>query len=253
MNTFHELVIHLTSVSVLEFVARLERHLPAGWKRDVEWEDRLRALSPGCRGQFCFVCQDHPKVSPASVWLVEQGPNCLAVANIISEKKGELTKSEYNRLLANFQEHIVVPAAAEGGARLNNSSFTSFRERPSIPPTAESGTRREASSAHGVLEANLPEEVIDRLRQFSAAANKAAGSLHPQDQRRWLQFIPAAHKRRWLQFIAAAHKRRCSPSPEVLARWLAEEEHWPADIASRLVEEYEFGLELLSVYDSQAD
>ena len=45
------------------------------------------------------------------------------------------------------------------------------------------------------------------------------------------------------------HRRSCELPPDLLGRWLEEEEHWPAETTQQLLEEYEFARALLSAYD----
>jgi hypothetical protein len=113
MVDFKDLVIPLHAISIHEFIARLEQHQAGGWRRDVEQEDRLRPLADPRRSQFCFARQDHPKYSPAYLWLVEEAPDRLAVANIISEKNPELSPRDYNALLESFRKEVVSPTVAE--------------------------------------------------------------------------------------------------------------------------------------------
>ena len=47
----------------------------------------------------------------------------------------------------------------------------------------------------------------------------------------------------------SAYKAKNKLDPELLGRWLVEVEEWPPDVASRLIIQYEFGLDLLNEYD----
>jgi hypothetical protein len=80
-------------------------------------------------------------------------------------------------------------------------------------------------------------EVADKLRRFSRAANKSTGSVHTGDFDRWLDFL------------TEAHRRDCTLPPDLLGRWLREEEGWPEDTVAQLVTQYEFGEGLLHSYD----
>ena len=84
------------------------------------------------------------------------------------------------------------------------------------------------------------EEAAAALNRFSVTANKSTGSSHPSDRCRWFEFIFAAHR---------AQGRLDS---DILARWLAEVEDWPSEVANDLVIQYEFGIALLTEYDHLA-
>jgi hypothetical protein len=213
MKAFQDLVIHLNSVSVPDFIAYLGQKAAGGWQRDEAAEQRLRAVTGIPRTQFCFALQGNADYSPVSLWLTKKEPDRLCVANILSEKKDALTYDEYNALLDSFYQHAVAPAAAECGATVAISS-----------PDVSLGDF-------------LPQDLAEKLRQFSAVANKATGSVHPQDLQRWLDFL------------TEVHQRSCELPPDLLGRWLEEEEHWPAETTRQLLEEYEFARALLSAYD----
>jgi hypothetical protein len=148
-----------------------------------------------------------------TLWLTMEEPDRLEVANILSEKKDALTYDDYNTLLDSFYRHAVAPAVAECGATVEIS-----------PPDVSLGDF-------------IPQDLAEKLRRFSAAANKATGTVHPQDLQRWVDFL------------TEVHQRSCKLPPDMLGRWLEEEEHWPAETTWQLLEEYEFARELLSAYD----
>jgi hypothetical protein len=214
MNIFRELRIFLNGVSVPDCIARLEQHASGGWQRDPQFEARLRP-HPGGGRYFCFGLTENPDYSPLSLWLWEAAPDRLEVTNIISERKLELSRAEYNALLEDFHRHVAAPAADGSGGRI----------------------RLELSSETVRLEEVVPPAVVDKLRRFSASANKSSAAGHPNDLMRWVDFL------------TEAHRHGDGLSPRLLRLWLVEEENWPADAASQLVSEYEFAHELLATYD----
>ena len=86
------------------------------------------------------------------------------------------------------------------------------------------------------------------LRRFSGAANRSAGSAHPLDELRWMEFVIAC---------AEAHGRQGRPplTPTLdgglLRRWLTEVDGWNSEVADGLVQRYEFGLSLIQLYDQK--
>jgi hypothetical protein len=206
-------MIDLTTVPVPDFIACLERKAAGGWHRDEASEQRLRAATGVPRTQFCFALQEHAEFSPVSLWLAAKGADRLEVANILSEKKDALTYDEYNALLDSFYQHVAAPAAADCGATV------------------------EISSPDVSLGDFIPQDLAEKLRRFSAAANRATGTVHPQDLQRWVDFL------------TEAHHRSCKLPPDLLRRWLEEEERWPAETTRQLLEDYGFARELLSAYD----
>ena len=209
MRTFRELTIALNSVPIADFVSALEKHSAAGWRRDIDMEKRVWVSDK----RFCFVQEGRPELSPVYLCLAEKAPGSLYVANILSERKGELSYDTYNGILQSFCDSVLFPAANETSVRVDLS--------------------RDVVT----LDDLVPREVADKLRRFSASANKASGGAHPQDQQRWLDFI------------TEAHARPSGLSRELLFRWLHEDQGWPEDVALELAGEYEFALGLLKDYE----
>jgi hypothetical protein len=140
-------------------------------------------------------------------------PDGYEATNIVPLKVGELDYRAYNAILQDFQQRIAAPAARQVGFQV------------------------ETTSPRQSIEEWVSPKVVQALRRFSAAANKATGSSHPFDQKRWFEFLIEAH----------ADDRQLDT--ERLARWLVEAEGWSDEKAHDLVIEYEFGLALLSEYD----
>ena len=51
-----------------------------------------------------------------------------------------------------------------------------------------------------------------------------------------------------MDFLIAIVDAKIALDSHTLTRWFIEESHWPEEQASRLVDEYEFGRELLERY-----
>ncbi|MGK9236351.1 hypothetical protein KXS07_31505 [Inquilinus limosus] len=133
--------------------------------------------------------------------------------------------------------NIVPRRVSELGIRGYNAALEDFVARVAKPAAAATGYIVESSAAQQVLDDWLPAEAAGALRRFSAAANKATGSTHPMD------------RKRWFAFLISVHGAEAEFSTDLLVRWLTEVEGWSDDNAHDLAIEYEFGLALLDEYD----
>ena len=135
------------------------------------------------------------------------------VTNIVPLDYGELGVTGYNDVLNDFIDLIVRPASKSSGFCMRI-------------------TAREQS-----IQDWTSKEAADALHRFSGGANRSTGSGHPSD------------RKRWFEFLMSASKATNQLDPELLERWLVDVEEWPPDVASKLVIQYEFGLDLLNEYD----
>lgn len=135
------------------------------------------------------------------------------VSNIVPAEISNLTYAQYNAILADFVDRIAGPAAPRFG-------FTVTRTEP----------------RQSIEDWSSPDAAL-KLRRFSGGANKSTGSSHPADERRWFDFI------------IAAHRARGKLDASRLARWLHEIEGWGEDSAHDLAGEFEKSLALLQFYD----
>ncbi len=135
------------------------------------------------------------------------------VPNIVPIGGKDLSIAEYNAILDDFVERIV----------------------RSVAPRFDFGI--EITDGRQSLEDWTSPEAVERLRYFSAAANKSTRATHPMDQRRWFDFI------------IAVHNSRETFSTDRLLRWLHEVEGWDEESAHELASDYETALSLLKHYD----
>jgi hypothetical protein len=89
-----------------------------------------------------------------------------------------------------------------------------------------------------MVEHQLSDEAVRRLKAFLHGANKGVSLTHPLDIERWHAFL------------IRAHQEGSQLGPDTLGHWLVEKEDWPEDRASALVLEYGFARTLLSHYDT---
>jgi hypothetical protein len=134
------------------------------------------------------------------------------VSNIVPDGE-DLTMDTYNEVLVEFYERLVLPTVAKLGLRAELSG-------PIID-----------------LQRELDSATHDALAAFSIAANKATGSGHPSD------------RRRWLDFLVLLHRSGYELTPDVLQDWLMAD-GWSEEVAHRLILEFEFAQGLLKHADS---
>lgn len=211
MEVYQELTIFNVEGTITELIDRMEKKLSGGWVRSKSSEERLRKMQAF---QYCFDLEKHPEYSPAHLWLYEKEGNSLRISNIVPEKKDRLSYAEYNELVQHFNEHVIQPTAGE----------ISFEV--------------EITKSDVTIDDLVPQPVAEKLKVFSAVANKSTGAAHPLD------------RRRWMDFLVAAHRNGVDLSPSMLRRWLCEVEGWWEDIASELTSNYEDSRELLNYYDT---
>ena len=211
MNVYADLKLYGDRQQLLQAVADIEAALADGWTRSRELEGRIKA-GPDVR---CFVCTENANRRPASLWFGEgRDHTSWSVNNIVPTTAARLSEGQYNAILEDFRARFVEPVAARLGLRVE------------MGKTAEG------------LEDWMSDEAADKLRNFSAAANKSTGSAHPLD------------KERWFGFLVAVHESGKAPDASTLQRWLTEEDDWPQEIAAELAIEFENGLALLKYYDA---
>jgi hypothetical protein len=211
MQVFRDLFLRGEPDRLVAALAEVERSLTGGWFRDAEAERRLAAATASRSSCFgCFADGDRPGVT---VILTPKTPDTLSVSNVIPHSRRQLGHEQYNRVLAEFYDRFVRPAAAR------------------------TGIVAELTDAEADLEHWLSPVAADKLRRFSASANKGTGASHPHD------------RERWNDFVLSVHQEGNTLDASTLRRWLVEVEQWPPEVADHLVAEYEYGRELLAFAD----
>ena len=134
------------------------------------------------------------------------------VTNIIPYKTGQLTISQYNRILNDLYNNFTLPHCKEYGlvAKLSEFEIT--------------------------LEKYISKESSSLLHTFSIAANKSTGTSHPLDKARWFKFV-----------INVFNDGSDLPT-DILNRWLVEVEDWSENMAFELIIEFEQAISLLKAY-----
>ncbi len=141
------------------------------------------------------------------------GDGMVEVVNIMPRDIGYIPPEQYNAILQEFSAQLLEPVTRALGLAIITS----------LPRTS--------------LRAEMGPEIADLLVRFSGAANKATGSSHPADFKRWAQFLIQAHQ----------SGRRLDTG--LLSATLLEQ-GWPSDKVTKLIMEFEFSRDLLRVADS---
>ncbi|OME51803.1 hypothetical protein BSK59_19985 [Paenibacillus odorifer] len=160
---------------------------------------------------FIVIKKDKSPSSLKATLFLYLNDSKIAVTNIIPSDQRELNYDEYNFILDEFYRLFVI-----------NNPFN---------------LRIDYSNENILIQDILTKEVSDRLIQFSRLANKSTGSSHPLD------------KKRWNDFVIRSFKANKIIDPQMLSRWLIEEETWEYSIASELAIDYEKAISLLAQYE----
>ncbi len=217
MDIFQELVVKGSPGGLSSFVGHLKLPGDSGWSRRPDLEKELSAMSPGEPESPCFSVPERGGRPAAYLWLAfrDGHPDEMYVPNVVPcDSALRLSHEEYNAIVGEFFRVVAMPTAEKAHVSVALSKALFQVEDFVSPDTAK------------------------RLRSFSRLANRSTGSSHPNDQRRWFDFITAAH-------LEAA-----SLDSHMLGRWLHEEEGWSDERATQLAIEYETGRALLAHHDN---
>jgi hypothetical protein len=211
MEVFRDLYINIAPDRMAAVADLIERSPPEGWKPNhAAAQKHWFALG---KPTFCFTRTDADGNPFATLVLAQKEAETFYVSNIIPAAKHQLAHGEYNAVVEDFYERVMRPYTGKGGV-------------------TASLTRSQAE-----LENWMSADTAEKLRRFSACANKGMGASHPNDRERWNEFVLAAHQ--------CGSKMAASD----LRRWLIEVESWPPETAQQLALEYEFGRNLLAFAD----
>jgi hypothetical protein len=211
----NELIVRFGPSDSSEVVRRLESAPPDGWTRSREIEERMRTMRAAKAGAYCFTKNFAPKLGDVAVWLESRGSRELYVSSIIALKtRKSMDVGQYNQVLDDFEKTFIE-------ALMNGMKRYVFSYQAPRGPT---------------LEDVLSIDSMRRLKAFSATANK--GKLHPLDMQRWHVFV------------ARTHLENAVIEPSLLSEWL-QCEGWPEEQRSFLIDDYELGRSLLSIYEEE--
>lgn len=205
MDRYQSLRITGTGHSIDTITECLRSRSGAGWARSETREKSINAAPD----LYCFECEPRSGRPGATVWVsTKDDGTVLYDTTIVPTDTDELSIDECNVVLRSFVAEMLEPCVADLGVHVDTSGDTLD------------------------LRDHMSKQVEESLRQFSSAANRATGSLHPMD------------RERWFRFIIAAHNERADWQSGDLEGWLRGE-GWSEEKVSELASEYEFGRELL--------
>jgi len=196
-----------------KFFEELTSHLQDGWTRSEIDEQKANGLPyPVIK----FHCTEKTGRKPAYLWFSNIDPKTWEISNIVPDKPGKLSHTEYNAVLDDFFHSFV-----EGNIRkfdLSVHKTNSFRK----------------------LSEFLPKNAFQSFLSFTNLANKSTGYGHPLDEKRWLHFLFCVHEKAPLIELDAS----------LFERFLEESFDWPAKNAYKLSVDFEHSLTLLKAYDN---
>lgn len=214
ISVFQDLVLRAPAGELSTIRPALIKHATGVWRHAPEAERRL-SRNVVLDGDAIAFERNADVALPAASLALWSRTGTYEVSNIVPKEMGRLDYAQYNALLQEFVDVVVLPAAEGAGFSVEvTSGYQSVEEVASV----------EAAAA---------------LRQFSSAANKSTGSTHPADRKRWMRFLILAH----LSGSALAG--------DFLARWLVEVDGWDEESAHDLAIEYEFAQDLLRTYHDE--
>jgi hypothetical protein len=214
-TSHQELIVKCDPPERAELIRRIEGDPPQGWKRRTEIEQRMGKMRAARARAYCFSKTFEPGQREVAVWLQPRGSDEFYVTTIIPLQAREvLSVEQYNRVLDDFKRTFIEPL-------MQGLKGHVFNYQAPTEPT---------------IEDLLSIASMRCLKTFSATAIK--GMLHPLDTQRWHAFI------------ARTHLDNVVLDPVLLSKWL-ESQGWPEEKRLRLIEDYEHGRSLLTVYDEE--
>lgn len=186
MDIHKELIISGDEAAFEAFASGIEAYFPTDWVKPQN--DRLKEYIVA---EYIGSNVPHAKVA-IHYNEEERKSGHLKVGNIVPQDKDQLTICEYNAVLDQFYADIVKPYA------------------DSHPAIQVEGP---TSGVFDPLD-YITADALDKLRSFCYMANKTTGSSHPCDENRWFDFI----------YQTVDDGRTIDPN--LLRRFLADEEYW---------------------------
>lgn len=161
MKIYRELYIKGTKEQLFDFIEKIADYAKGDWKLEKNVHHLENYLFFDYNGSLV----DKARVSIYLGDDIKKGE--LMVGNIIPLEKNELSIEEYNNILLKFYDDIIEPYK-----KCNSSLNISKPSDDVFNPTNI-----------------ISKEALKKLEAFSLAANKSTGSSHPDDRKRWFDFV----------------------------------------------------------------
>lgn len=201
------------------FIERLDQSPQIGpWTRDQEAVESHAPVRPAPDTWRCYRKKGSADLYDVLLWLIarERRATKWRVTNIVpAVQNAALSEDTYYSLMISFRE-ATLPFANEAGVKIS-------------VPQLEVGP-----------EYWLTEKQVKLLDDFSQNANKSTGSAHPQD------------RKRWHDFVIAVHRDGSDVSGADIERILVEYHHWSERMAQELAIEFDQQLSLLRDFAKSA-
>ncbi|MBI9013865.1 MAG: hypothetical protein JEZ08_16645 [Clostridiales bacterium] len=161
MEIYKELYFNGTSDNLIKFTEEIRNCSSEYWK-SVESDGMLKDYL-----LFNYIGSDVDKAQ-LSIHLGDLSAKTdLRVTNIVPSEKSQLSIAEYNSILENFYNNVILAFKKENNfIKISELSSDKFDPLSVISKIA-----------------------LDKLRTFTLAANKSTGASHPCDRARWLEFV----------------------------------------------------------------
>ena len=206
MKIFDDMTFSGTQDALAKFIERLDQSPQIGpWMRDQEAVESHAAVRPAPDTDRCYRKQGSGDLPDALLWLIarEKRASKWRVTNIVPAiQNAAFSEDTYYSLLTSFRE-TTLPLARECNVTISL-------------PQLDVGP-----------EYWLTPKQEDLLRSFSEHANRSTGSAHPQDQKRWNDFV------------IKVHHDGSNVGGGDIGRILIEHYHWSEHIADELAIDFD--------------
>lgn len=209
MKDFRDLYIDLNGLDFNQFIDEIKTVQSDIWKHEPSFEEEARNNGID---DFIVFKKLPSEFKESNLWLSYKNKHQLKLINIVPES-GSLSCDEYNNVLMDFVEKILIPVY---------SKYPQIKVKITLDSYTPQGKF-----------AN--DQLFNLFSLFSKTANKSTGSNHPLD------------RKRWQDFIREMSKEQKKLDPDYIEEILIQD-GWPEETAIELRNEYEFGLDLLNDY-----
>ena len=211
MKVFRNLYLRGSNDQIIAMIEAVAGSLTNGWTRSHGAEARVRSS-----GQvwYCFVSPKKVGRPACELFITDKESDIWYVPNIVPVPTYQLSFDEYNSIIEEFCTEFVIPNARQFGVTFD---LTEPLRQP---------------------EDWISCDAAQKLRNFSATANRLVGAGLSKD------------REKWLDFVLTVYRDGRQLDPEDLKRYLVEDEGWAEEVADRLASEFDFGTKMLTFAES---